>query len=481
MHEQCGVIGVKRLDSSGNVLPETVRIAEGLQHRGELGAGMAWIQEGAMKIEKDNGLVCDVLSPDRLQGAHGASAIAHTRYATSGSRDASLAQPFLHEDIAFAFNGNIANYASVAAKLRAQGVELRTNVDTELIEHLLVQGIRLHTRENMQAVFGHLENILDGAYTIVLLEEDGTLHVYCDRHGFRKPCHALIEDHLVAVASEDAAIHDVWPDAATEEIGGGQLFTARGSATQLVHVVPAEPSACFFEDTYFKRRKSRGVTEAREQWGEQLAAMEHLFLEGAVVVPIPDSARIAARGFARASGRRMVEGIEKVRQGRTFIEGHPVMREEKAQLKYDLHPELLKGQKIILVDDSVVRGTTLTALVDRLWKEGGVKEIHVRIACPPVLAPCFYGMDFPEIRQLLARQNFNGTLQAGELPEEVLATIAARLKVNSIRFLPVESVPQVLARRCHGLCMACVNGEYPTPAGRVLYEVEERKARSLMQ
>jgi len=478
MDEKCGVIGMKRLGGSGDILPQTVRITEGLQHRGELGAGMAWIQEGVMRVLKDNGLVRDVLSADRLQGAHGASAIAHTRYATSGSRDARLAQPFLHPGFAFAFNGNIANYASVAANLRAQGIALQTNVDTELIGHLLVQGIQHSSRKNMRAVFGHLEGILDGAFTIVMLEDDGTLHAYCDRHGFRKPCRAS-HDGCVAVASEDAAIHDIWPGVTTEEIGAGQLFTVRGPRSHLCQVVPAEPSACFFEGTYFKRRDSQDVERKRCGWGKEMARIEHVPLNGGIVVAIPASARAAAQGFAEGSGLPLVEGIESRFKGRTFIEGVEVDRVKKARKKYDLHPELLRGQKVFLVDDSKVRGTTLKILVERLWdeNEGGVKEIHVRIACPPVLAPCFYGMDFPEIKELLARQNFNGTLQAGELPEEVLATIAARLKVNSIRFLPVESVPEVLADRCHGLCMACVTGQYPTPSGRVLYEVEERKAR----
>jgi amidophosphoribosyltransferase len=200
-------------------------------------------------------------------------------------------------------------------------------------------------------------------------------------------------------------------------------------------------------------------------------------LKEAIVVPIPASSDTAAQACAKAARRRLVPGIEKVREGRTFIEGHPVVREEKAELKYRLHPELLRGQKIVLVDDSLVRGTTLTALVRKL-REAGVAEIHVRIACPPILAPCFYGIDFPEIKELIARRNFNGVLASGELPEEVLTLIAARLHVDSIRFLPVESVPQVLMKQCHGLCMACVTGEYPTRSGRVLYQVEERKART---
>lgn len=483
MHEKCGVVGMADLRGEEDVIPQAAEINRRLKHRGELGGGLSGVQDGNLWTVKGNDTEkWEAPRMDLLEGRRSAAAIAHRRYATSGSRDESLAQPFQAEEFAFAFNGNIANYASVAARLRERRVTLRTNVDTEPLQHLIIEGIRLSGRDNMRGVFRSLENELDGSFTVTLLGSDGALYGYRNSLGNRPLSYAVIDGRIVVLASENSVIEDVYPGAQTRDVGPGQLLVAKDGICELQDVVHDRVQGrCFFEWTYFARRESTidgiPVAGARDGWGRELARIERLKPKDAIVVPIPSSAETAAHGYADKSGLPLVEGIEKVREGRTFIEGHPVVREEKANLKYRLHPELLRGKRVILVDDSLVRGTTLTALVRKL-REAGVAEIHVRIACPPILAPCFYGIDFPEIKDLLARRNFNGVLASGELPEEVLTLIAARLHVDSIRFLPVESVPQVLAKQCHGLCMACVTGEYPTHSGRVLYQVEERKARS---
>ncbi|MDD4628628.1 MAG: phosphoribosyltransferase family protein [Candidatus Peribacteraceae bacterium] len=484
MHEKCGVAGIADLRGEENVVPDAAALNLRLIHRGELGGGLSGVTDGALWTVKGNDTEeCTAPRADLLAGRRSTSAIAHRRYATSGERSEIGAQPFQNDDFSFGFNGTIANYASLAARLRERRVALGTNVDTEIIQQLIVEGIRLAGRGDMRRVFRSLENELDGSYTVTLLGKDGDLYGYRNKLGNRPLSYAVIGGRIVVMASENSAIEDIYPGARTHDVGPGQLLIAKDGKCELQDVMREGPEArCFFEWTYFARRRSTidgmPVAGARDAWGRQLARMERLKPDGAIVVPIPDSAETAAHGYADESRCPLVMGIEKVREGRTFIEGHPVVREEKARLKYKLHPELLGGRKVILVDDSLVRGTTMTALVKRLRAEGHVSEIHVRIACPPILAPCFYGIDFPEIKELIARLNFSGVLTSGELPEEVLTLIAARLGVDSIRFLPVESVPQVLSRHCHGLCMACVTGEYPTHAGRVLHQVEERKVRA---
>lgn len=489
MQEKCGVVGVKDVRGERNVVLWAAEIAQHLQHRGQLGAGIAGVRadtQCALWTVKDNGPVATVLAPQKLRDHESTAAIAHTRYATSSSRDACLAQPFVGDRIAYAFNGTIANHASVEASQRKRGVMLRTDVDTELVGNEIMGGIRRHSHENMRAVFRDLEGILDGSFNVVVLGEEGDLYAYRNSLGNRPMVYALVDDRYVIAASEDHAIHEAFPWAAPQTLEPGQLLIARGGHWEIQDVLRDAPQArCFLEWTYFADYRStldgQPVEAARYGFGQHLGKAENLSLPDAVVVPVPDSARPHAKGYASVRRHPVVSAITVPIPGRTFIEGDEQSRIEKARKKYAIDPNLIRGKRIILVDDSLVRGTTLKALVQRLRDEGGVSEIHVRLACPPILAPCFYGIDFPEIKELLARLNYNRVLKAGELPEEVLALIAARLGVDSIRFLPVEAVPQVLARRCHGLCMACVNGEYPTPAGRVLYEVEERKARSLMQ
>ena len=486
MHEKCGVVGVKDLRGERNVVPWAAEIACNLKHRGQLGAGIAGVRTDAQRAlwtVKDNGPVETVLAPEKLQHCESTAAIAHTRYATSGSRDACLAQPFVGDGIAYAFNGTIANHASVEASQRARGVTLCTDVDTELVGNEMVGGIRKYSREDMGAVFRALESVLDGSFNVVALGEEGDLYAYRNALGNRPMSYAVIDDRYVAAASEDHAILEAFPWAAPQTLEPGQLLIARGGNWEIQDVLRDAPQArCFLEWTYFADYRStldgQPVGAARYAFGQYLGKAETLHLPDAVVVPVPDSSRPHAEGYASVRHLPIVPAIGVKIPGRTFIEGDEQSRIKKAQEKYTIDPQLIRGKKIILVDDSLVRGTTLKALVKRLREEGGVSEIHVRLACPPILAPCFYGIDFPEIKKLLARLNFSGVLTAEELPEEVLALIAARLGVDSIRFLPVEAVPQVLARQCHGLCMACVNGEYPTPAGRMLYAIEERKARS---
>jgi len=481
MHEKCGVAGVLDLQGKRNAIPWLIQVTDGLQHRGELGAGIAWkTRDQLLHVLKDRGLVHEVLSPERAEGAEGSAGIGHTWYATCEGHDENDAQPYRLRETGIAYNGNLANYHERVAALLARGIVPKTHVDTEVLAQSFEDGGGLATPERMPEVFQHMEGELDGAFNVVTLDGQGRLSAYRDHLGIRPLSYSVIDGRYVVVASEDSAIKRVFSDARTYDVKPGQLLQAREGNMTLRQVVKSvRKRLCFFEFMYFAKRHStidgKSVETARYEAGHSLGEIETTNLGDAIVVAVPDSAKRSAQGLSDALGLPLEDGIEIASgyRGRTFIQGHPVNRAEKARNKYKLRPELLRGKRIILDDDSIVRGLTMQTLVERLWQEGGVKEIHVRIACPPVLSVCYYGMDFHRISELFARLNYNDVLKSGELPKEVLTTLAARMKVNSLRYLPVEAVPKIL-EPCGGICMACVNGECPTPCGQARREAEER-------
>ncbi|MDO8468331.1 MAG: hypothetical protein Q7S29_01060 [Candidatus Peribacter sp.] len=472
-HEECGIAGAADLAGMQDVVPLVVEMAKELDHRGGCAAGIAIPLNGAFRIEKDNGHAADVLTPQRIWGMRARSAIAHDRYATTGPEDPSLAQPEVHrsrrpnERFAFGWNGNITNAEDLRRDEQERGTRLRTTGDTELLKWQMLRGIRKHTVRDLASVFGEVEENVDGSFNVTMLLPDGTLAAYRDRQGR----HPLNYSEDVLVASEDTAIRAVRPDAKVRPIRPGQLLVANRKGVQLTQVTTPDPRRCFFEWEYFSNWNSNfdglSVGSARQASGRILALLDTIAPEGSVVVAVPDSARKAAEAYAQQKQwDLLMDGIVNLLPGqRTFTATDPA-RTIKAQQKYGINREVLRGKSIVLVDDSLVRGTTMLELIRRLRVEGEVSQIHLRLASPPILSPCFYGIDFPEIRQLIARNNFNGTLRSGTLPPEVLRLIAARLKVDSIQFLPVEAIPLAIGCEMRSLCMACVTGQYPTPCGQ---------------
>ena len=514
--EKCGVAALVDRKGERNVIAELIHITNGLQHRGELGAGLSWLrnrtQRECIGVLKGNGLVKDVLFPHlNDQQLFSSAAIGHTRYATSGSCDDCLAQPFHYQNgspwntFSLAFNGNIANYRPMRTMLEEQGVHLNCDVDTELIGQFIIflmkkyhdeilssesanQGTHAQheakstamtrsVREQvMRMVFTKLQQCLDGAFNIVLLNGEGEIYAYRDRWEFRPLVYAK-HDGMVAIASEDSAIREVWHDVKARTINGGELLKARigGRDAKLMKLFKARPKHCFFEWVYFSDQGSRingvGVSGSRYRSGKLLAAADTDMPPGQLVVPVPESAKPAADGYADKRRLRRVDALLKNPGiGRTFIthEG----REAKALLKYDIDPTVIRGRPIILDDDSIVRGTTMRALVKNLREIAAPSEIHLRIASPPIVAPCFYGIDFATTSELLVRKYSDGTLLPdGTLPQDVLDAIAKDLDVDSIRYLPVPSVPIALRKDINELCMACVTQEYPTEAGQERYSL----------
>lgn len=485
MHEQCGVVAVVDLAGAQDVVPMTVAIAQGLQHRGELGAGLSWLDAGGeIRLLKDHGSVAEVLHEERIRtaSARGNAAIAHTRYATNALLDPCMIQPFHYgcgdapAEFSFAFNGNIANCEEQALRLAQDGNPPRIEGDTEIIGRTVIAALRRHSNAQMTRVLRELGQ-LDGAYNIVMLEKTGVIDAVRDRHGFH-PLTFARKGSIVAVASEDSAIRRVWPDAHPQDMQPGYLLRATPEHSEISQhqLWLAEPSTCFFESVYFADHRSRidgtSVANARYECGKILAEMDADRPMTDIVVPVPESAKIAANGYADTRRLRRVDGILKNHAiGRTFIS--PRDRMEKAARKYDIDADLLRGRSIILIDDSLVRGTTLRVLATQLRSQG-VSEIHLRLASPAIISPCFYGIDFPTVSELLVRKHTNGVVhQNGVLPPEILVAIALDLGIESIRYLSVDAIPRALGKARDQICMACVTGQYPTPEGERLHQLAE--------
>lgn len=493
LHHECGIAGAVSLTGEHDVTPDVALMVAALEHRGGLAAGIAKPRGAVgravhrilggkygtsdMAVYKSNGHVRDVLTPARVRRYASRVAIGHTRYATSDSEDAFLAQPWEHrshnpqERLCFAWNGTVANADDLRAEELSRGTHLCTHCDTELLLHRILRGIREHTTADLAAVFGDVEHAVDGSFNIVVLLPNRTLAVYRDGQGRNTLETAVTSDGRFLVASEDWAERTVDPGVRAEPVPPGQLTVVRNGKIQTTQVVPSDPKHCFFQWTYFDDWRSRpeglSVEDARIRSGQYLAEQDTVAPAGSTVVIVPDSARLAGLGYAlQKQWPYRPDAIRNLLPGqRTFTTREPA-RTRKAEVKYGLIREILQGKSIVLVEDSLVRGTTMRALVNRLRVEGGVREIHLRIACPPILAACYYGIDFPEIAELIARKDFNGTLPSGALPPDILRKIAERLGVDSIQFLPVEDAPRAIGCDIGLLCMACVTGKCPTACGQ---------------
>ena len=480
MREKCGIVSVIDIKGDTNVVPIAAEIVAGLQHRGQLGAGLASVRDGVINTVKGNGLVRDVLNTESLSGIEGFSAIAHTRYATSGSRGEEFAQPFVHESdnpahsFAFGFNGNIANVEDARAEMESRGVTFSNDVDTELIRQLLIEHLESGVRQNIGAALKSMESQLDGSFNLAILSGTGETFSYRHATGNRPLVYSVIDGRYVISASEDSAIKRVYNDAATFDIKPGQILRAKANFLVVEDISDPKPARCFFEWVYFAHYLSKldnvSVQQARYACGQHLARSDDVVPSDSVVVPVPDSAVIAGDGYANTSGMLQSRAITNVMKGRRTFIAEREGREQKAMEKYKIDPNAIMGKNIVLVDDSMVRGTTMKVLIRRLREEGGALEIHLRLASPPILAPCFYGIDFSTTQNLIARKHYASVLSSGVLPDDVLSSIAKDLGVDSVRFLSTDSVKQVLSEHIDGLCMACVDGQYPTAEGQRLYD-----------
>lgn len=471
------------------------RMLMDLQNRGQLAAGMASYKPGREQLldtHKDVGTVAEAFSMSRphkfasiLEEYAGRAVIGHTRYATSGPTGKSYAQPFEQTHgckwkwFAFAFNGNLANHEQLRDELLSDSdYHLTRSNDTEVIFHLISREMQKSNKPDLFDLFKSVAEKLDGAFNLVFLNALGEMVVLRDPLGLRPLCYAL-DGPVFAAASESVPLLNLGFD--EDEIlslqPGEMLIVADGKVARKSYVADPKPQPkhCFFEWVYFANVAStlddKSVYLSRSKLGEELAAQELdsgvPVDENTIVVPVPDTSKAAADAMAYKLGVRSVEGLIRNRYvGRTFIEAGN--RADKVRLKFTPLRQVLQGKRVFLVEDSIVRGTTLKTLLGFLRDVGEVSEIHVRVACPPIVAPCFYGIDMAKVSELYAPP----FMRAAEPTADELDAMAKDLGADSLRYLPLDALARCIGLPEEKLCRACVTGDYPTERGQRKYELE---------
>ncbi len=459
-----------------------------MQNRGQLAAGITSYNPQRLQLiqtHKDVGGVAEVFRmnhEDRyknLMAEHaGQAAIGHVRYATCGKDDPTYAQPFERQHIArskwfsFAFNGQLANYLELREEiLQTTDFHLIRETDTEVLHHLISHELSVNASITPVELLKTLAKKLDGSWNIVFLNARGQMFVSRDPLGMRPLCYAR-EGSLFAAASESVALtHLGFADSNVHNVPPGHVVIVDGDSVTVEKYAESPKQAhCFFEWIYFANAGSSfdnaGVYLSRKRLGEELAARETLSIgDDVIVVPVPDTAKAAADSMAFQLKVPSLEGLIRNRYiGRTFIEGNN--RADKVRMKYTPLPEIMEGKRVLLVDDSIVRATTLRELLALLKSRGRAKEIHVRIACPPIIAPCFYGIDMSTVSELFAPGFMSGPV----ITQEEQDAMAREIGADSLRYLPVEALSACVGLPASSLCQACVNGVYPTAAGAEMYQ-----------
>jgi amidophosphoribosyltransferase len=442
----CGVFGIRAPER--DVARVTYFGLFALQHRGQESAGIAVSDQGQLTVLRDMGLVAQVFNEQNLRGLQGEVAIGHTRYSTTGSTHWTNAQPIVQHGrartVTLGHNGNLTNVEQVRDELAGDGIRLATTSDTEVIAALLAND----PAPLEEAIAGAMQR-LEGAFTVVALSE-GMLIGFRDPHGFRPLALGQIDGDPV-LASETCAL-DLVGAKHEREVAPGELVLIGEEGVRSVQAVPqaGAGSLCLFEFIYLARPDTTlagiEVHSARVRMGERLA--EESPAEADLVMPAPDSGTPAAIGFARASGIPFSEGLIKNRYvGRTFIQPDQGLREQGIRLKFNPLSEVA-GKRLVLVDDSIVRGSTMRQIVALLF-DAGAQEVHVRISSPPIVSPCFYGIDFADEDQLVA---------SSRTVEEVREQIGA----TTLGYLSLGGAQAATTRPESEFCRACFTREYPT-------------------
>ena len=451
IHEECGVFGAFSPEPA-NVAAMAYYGLYALQHRGQESCGITVNDDGVFSSHKDLGLVNDVFSREVLSHfPEGTMAVGHVRYGTTGATSRRNCQPLAinHQKgkLALAHNGNLSNADVLRDKLELAGAIFHTTIDTEIIAYLITQA-RLKTPSIEDAV-SQTMNRLEGAYSLCLMSSAKLVAVR-DPQGFRPLCYGKMPDGTWIVASESCALSAVGAEFERDLLPGEILvFTKDGMTSRLEHCHTKPRKSCVFEYIYFARPDSiiDGVSihAARTRAGEILAAKHPV--DADVVIGVPDSGLDAALGYSRASGIPYGIGLIKNKYiGRTFIAPGQENRVDKVRIKLNPIAETVYGKRVVLIDDSIVRGTTSKRITD-LIRKAGAKEIHLRISAPPFLHPCYYGTDIDSSDHLVAAHH---TL------EEITKIVGA----DTLGYLPIESLPALAGNiPC---CDACFSGDYPT-------------------
>jgi len=445
-HDECGVFGVFGHEEASKL---TYLGLYALQHRGQESAGIVSSDGGELHLHRAMGEVEEIFTPPVLANLPGNLAIGHTRYSTAGDKALLNAQPIMIDcnkgKVALGHNGNLTNAAEWRRKLEHRGSIFQTNSDTEVIVHLLARS----QARNLSGALGDALNQVEGAYSLLVLTTDELIAVR-DPRGFRPLNLGKIGDTWL-VASETCAF-DLLNARYIREIEPGEMVRISRSGIESIHFAPEKPrQQCIFEHVYFARPDSiifgRSVNDSREALGRTLAK-EHPAIAD-IVVPVPDSGVPAAVGYALESRIPFRMGLIRNHYiGRTFIEPSQAIRNFGVKLKLNPVRSLIEGQRVVLVDDSIVRGTTSRKIV-RMVRESGAKEVHVRISCPPTISPCYYGVDTPTREELIA---------SSSTPEEICKFIGA----DSLGYVSMAGLKQAVNDTEGNYCTSCYTGVYPT-------------------
>lgn len=441
----CGVFGVF---GHPNAAELTYYGLYALQHRGQESAGIVTSDGSQFRAHKGMGLVPQIFTGDVLQRLTGDVAVGHTRYSTTGSSHIGNAQPLTvnccRGQIAIAHNGNLTNAAKLRAELEAKGSIFQTTVDSEIILHLMAQP----SPNGADSLINALRRI-EGAYSLAVMTNKELIGVR-DPHGFRPLCIGKLDDAYV-LSSETCAL-DLIHAKFVRDVEPGEIVVISKQGITSVQAFPEHErrAFCIFEYIYFARPDStianRSVYRVRVDLGKQLARENPIPAD--IIVPVPDSGNCAALGYSLESGIPYeMAFVRNHYVGRSFLQPSQLIRDFNVRVKLNLIEELVKDKRVIVVDDSIVRGTTCKARVNNL-KEAGAKEVHVLVSCPPHMHPCVYGIDFPDRRKLMAANHS-------------LEEIRAYLNADSLHYLSEEGMVAATGLPKDSFCMACYDGRYP--------------------
>jgi amidophosphoribosyltransferase len=447
LHDNCGVFAIYGHKKAAEL---TYFGLYALQHRGQESAGIATSDKGEIHVFKNMGLINEVFSKrDVFNNLKGRIAIGHNRYSTTGSSHFRNAQPlfsrFKGYQVAVGHNGNITNSYTLRKKLEDSGAIFQTTSDSEIFLHLIARA----RKEKMVDKIIYALRQIQGAYCAIFLTPNG-IYAARDPKGFRPLALGKMRNAYV-VASETCAF-DLIGAKYVRDILPGEIVRIDENGLKSFHPFPQVRKAfCIFEFIYFSRPDSKifceNVDKVRRRLGRQLAR-EHP-VEADIVISVPDSSNTAALGFSEASGIRMEIGfIRNHYVGRTFIDPEQKIRDLDVKIKFNTVKGVIEGRKIVLVDDSIVRGTTSRKLV-KMLKQAGAKEVHMRISAPPIISPCFYGIDMPTRRELIASSN-------------TVEQIRKYLGANSLGYLSIEGMLSMNSLPDEDFCVACFSGKYPT-------------------
>ncbi len=457
----CGVFGIF---GHPNAAELTYYGLYALQHRGQESAGIVACDGRQFRVHRGMGLVPQVFDGEILHRLVGHMAVGHTRYSTTGASHLRNAQPLTGDcqlgQIAIAHNGNLTNAAHLREELEGCGAMFQTTVDSEIVLHLLAQPKLGKTENNLVQSMRRLE----GAYSLVIMSEHELVGVR-DPHGFRPLSIGKVDDAWV-LASETCAF-DLIHAKFVRDVQPGEIVIIDKNGLRSIQAFPEHErrAFCIFEYIYFARPDSnianRNVYKVRVEMGRQLAREKPI--EADVVVPVPDSGNSAGLGYSLESGiEYQMAFVRNHYVGRSFLQPSQLIRDFNVRVKLNLIPDLVRDKRVIVIDDSIVRGTTCRARVKQL-KEAGAKEVHVLVSCPPHMNPCVYGIDFPDRSKLMAANNS-------------VDEIRRYLNADSLHYLSAKGLVKATGLPKESYCMACFNGEYPVPYDpKVDKEIMERR------